>query len=105
MSLLGLDGIAAVARRSHANTTALVDGLCEIDGISRLYDGPCFHEVALKLDRPVAPLLSALAERDILGGFDLSEYAGCDAVLVCATETKTMADMEACVAAFADVMA
>ncbi len=105
MSLLGLDGIAAVARRSHANTTALVDGLCAIDGISRLYDGPYFHEVALEFDRPVAPVLAALAERDILGGFDLSEFAGRDALLVCATETKTAADIDACVAAFADVMA
>ncbi len=105
MSLLGLDGIAAVARRSHANTTALVDGLCAIDGISRLYDGPYFHEVALELDRPVAPVLAALAERDILGGFDLSEFAGRDALLVCATETKTAADIAACVTAFAAVMA
>ncbi len=104
MSLLGLDGIAAVARRSHANTTALVEGLCAIDGISRLYDGPFFHEVALKLDRPVAPVLAALAERDILGGFDLSEFAGCDALLVCATETKSTADIETCVTAFAAVL-
>ncbi len=105
MSLLGLDGIAAVARRSHVSTTALAEGLCAIDGISRLYDGPYFHEVALAFDRPVAPVLAALAERDILGGFDLTEYAGRDALLVCATETKSPADIDACIAAFADVMA
>ena len=105
MSLLGFDGIAAVARRSHANTTRLVDGLCAVDGVERLYDGPCFHEVALRLDRPVGPVLAALSRQDILGGFDLSHFAGCDALLVCATETKTAGDIDTYVAAFADVMA
>jgi glycine dehydrogenase subunit 1 len=60
--------------------------------------------VALKLDRPVEPILVALAERDILGGFDLSSTVGTDALLVCATETKTIADIETFVAAFAEVM-
>jgi glycine dehydrogenase subunit 1 len=105
MSLLGFDGIAAVARRSHANTTRLVDGLRAVDGVERLYDGPYFHEVALRLDRPVGPVLAALSRQDILGGFDLSDFAGCDALLVCATETKTAGDIDTYVAAFADVMA
>ena len=104
LSLLGLDGIAGVARRSNANTTRLVKGLCEIDGIERLYEGPYFHEVALKLDRPVAPVLASLAEQNILGGYDLTEYAGTDAVLVCATETKTEADIDRCIEAFQKVM-
>lgn len=105
MSLLGFEGLARVARASHANTTKLVLGLCEISGVKRLYDGPFFHEVALQLDRPVAPVLEALAERNILAGFDLTPTAGTDALLVCATETKTAADIAACIAAFADVMA
>jgi glycine dehydrogenase subunit 1 len=105
MSLLGFDGLATVARRSHANTTRLVDGLCAIGGVERLYDGPYFHEVALRLDRPVAPILAELAKEDILGGFDLSDFAGCDALLVCATETKSTDDIDGFVAAFADVMA
>ena len=104
MSLLGIDGIAHVARRSHANTARLVDGLCEIEGIEQLYGGPFFHEVALKLDRPVAPVLDAVADHNIIGGYDLSEYAGTDALLVCATETKTDADIDACVAAFREAM-
>jgi hypothetical protein len=54
--------------------------LCAIDGIERLYDAPYFHEVALKVDRAVAPLLAAIAEKNILGGFDLSDSAGTDAL-------------------------
>ena len=105
MSLLGFEGLATVARKSHENTTRLVEGLCAIDGIERLYDAPYFHEVALKIDRPVAQLLASIAEKNILGGFDLSDSAGTDALLVCATETKTDADIDACIAAFAEAMA
>ncbi len=104
MSLLGYEGLLGVANTSHANTAALVDGLCAIEGVAKLYEGPFFHEVALKLDRPVAPLLEALADRDILGGFDLTPIVGSDALLVCATETKTEADIRAYIAAFADVL-
>jgi glycine dehydrogenase subunit 1 len=104
MSLLGHEGIARVARLSHANTTRLVDGLCAVDGVERLYDAPYFHEVALRLDRPVAPVLDALAAQGILAGYDLSEYAGTDALLVCATETKTAGDIDAFVAAFGEAM-
>ena len=59
----------------------------------------------MKLDRPVAPVLEALAERDILGGYDLTE-AFPDlghALLVCATETKTEADIAAYVDAMKDI--
>ncbi|MEJ2256870.1 MAG: aminomethyl-transferring glycine dehydrogenase subunit GcvPA [Woeseiaceae bacterium] len=104
MSLLGHEGIARVARQSHANTMQLVAGLCALDGVDKLYDSPYFHEVALRLDRPVAPVLEALAAQNILGGYDLSDHAGVDALLVCATETKTGEDIDACIAAFREAL-
>ena len=104
MSLLGFEGLARVARQSHANTKRLVDGLCGIDGIERLYGGPFFHEVALKLDRPVAPVLTTLAESNILGGLDISNFASTHALLVCVTETKTPTDIDSTIAAFAEAM-
>jgi glycine dehydrogenase subunit 1 len=104
MSLLGFEGLVNVANTSHANTALLADGLTALDGVERLYDGPFFHEVALQLDRPVAPVLKALADQDILGGFDLTPVLESDALLICATETKTAADIEMYIAAFADVM-
>ena len=101
MSLLGYDGLRQVALRSHQTTARLVAGLTALKGVERLFEGPHFHEVTLRLDRPVAPVLDALAEKDILGGYDLS--IGCpdlgNALLVCATETKTDADVDAYVAA------
>jgi glycine dehydrogenase subunit 1 len=106
MSLVGYHGLRSVATRSHQNTTRLVEGLAAIDGVERLFEGPYFHEVALRLDRPVGPVLEALAERNILGGYDLSRsYPDIgSAMLVCATETKTDADIDAYVAAMADIM-
>ena len=74
------------------------------DPVSLPVTNDCGINFSLRLDRPVAPLLEALATRNILGGFDLSAFAGCDALLVCATETKSAADIDKYVTAFADVM-
>ncbi len=100
MSLLGFDGLRRVAQASHANTRQLVSDLCGFDGVELLYDGPFLYEAALRLDRPVGPLLEALAASNIVGGYDLSEFAGTHALLVCATETRTEQDIAEYVKAF-----
>lgn len=107
MSLLGFHGLRSVATRSHRNTVRLVEGLTAIEGIDRQFNGPYFHEVALRLDRPPAQVLSQLSDRNILGGYDLSAvYPRFEnALLVCATETKTDSDIDAYVAAMAEAMA
>ena len=107
MALLGADGLRRVAQHCQARTATLVDMLTGIDGVDRAFDQPHFHEAVLKLNRPVAPVLRDLAERDILGGFDLAEtYPELgDALLVCATETKSDDDLAAYRDALADVMA
>ena len=106
LSLLGAEGLGRVAAQSHVNTRRLVDGLCRLDGVDRLFEGPYFHEVALTLDRPVGPVLAALADRNILGGLDISashpELA--PAFLVCATETKIDEDIDAYLSAMKDVL-
>ena len=106
MSLLGFEGMKRVASQSQRNTARLVDGLCDLDGVERLFEGPYFHEVAVKLDRPVAPVLEALAEQDVLGGLDLSDYSQelGDALLVCATETKTDEDIDAYIGAMRKIL-
>ena len=106
MSLLGYDGLQLIASRSQQNTVQLVNKLTSLDGVEQLFDGPHFHETALRLDLPVASVLDALAEQDILGGFDLG--AVCpdlgNTLLVCATETKTEADIDAYVAALGNIL-
>ena len=107
MSLLGHQGLARVARTSHANTKSLAQALTAIDGVESLFTGPYFHEAAIRLNAPVAQVLEDLAKRNVLGGFDLSaDYPELgNALLVCATETKTDADIAAFASALADVLA
>ena len=106
MSLLGHEGLTRVANRSQQSTAQLGAMLTSIRGVKPLFDGPHFHEIAIRLDRPVAPVLRALASKEILGGFDLTaDYPELgNALLVCATETKTADDLEHYRAALDDIM-
>ena len=97
MALLGPAGLAKVASASHANTVLLADKLCAIPGVKRAFASPFFHEAVLQLDDQVADVLRALRAEGILGGYDLTAVypeLG-NAILVCATETKTAADLDA----------
>ena len=96
MSLMGPVGLERVAAASHARTRELVTALSRVGGVRLAFAEPCFHEAVLLLDRPVRPVLETLGNKGILGGFDLShDYPELgNALLVCATETKTAADIE-----------
>jgi glycine dehydrogenase subunit 1 len=97
LALLGPAGLESVARACLERTGELVAALAKLPGVRAAFTGPRFHEAVLKLERPVAPLLEALAAEGIVGGCDLSRdfpELG-DALLVCATETRTRADIEA----------
>jgi glycine dehydrogenase subunit 1 len=97
LSLMGPEGLARVANESHARTNELVASLTRIKGVKLAFDRPRFHEAVLQLDRPVAPVIAELARHGIVGGFDLSnDYPELgNALLVCATETRTAADIKA----------
>jgi glycine dehydrogenase subunit 1 len=96
LSLLGPEGLKRVALASYANTQALINKLTKIPGVTLAFDRPLFHEVVLKLNTSAAGVLHALEAQGILGGFDLlPAYPELgNALLVCATETKTEADLQ-----------
>ena len=96
MALLGPSGLAAVADACHANALDLLERLSAVDGVERAFDAPFFHEFVLRLAAPVAPVLQALKVQGILGGLDLAhEYPELgQALLVCATETKSEQDLK-----------
>ena len=106
MSLLGPKGLAQVAATSMQRTQLLVDALTRVPGVRLAFDRPRFHEAVLLLDRPVKPVLEALARRGIIGGADISaRYPSLgNALLVCATETRTPADIETYAQALAEAM-
>jgi glycine dehydrogenase subunit 1 len=106
MSLLGSAGLEAVAATSQQQTARLVEKLTRIPGVKLMFDGYRFHEAVLQLDRKVSDVLEALAKRNIVGGLDLSKHypeLG-NALLVCATETRTDADLDAYATALAAVL-
>jgi len=107
MSLLGAAGLASVATASMQRTAELRNALLRVGGVSGLFDAPRFHEAVVVLDRPVAPVLAALAARGIAAGLDLAPlYPELGhAMLVCATETKSHADIESYERALRDVLA
>ncbi|MBN9131985.1 MAG: aminomethyl-transferring glycine dehydrogenase subunit GcvPA [Nitrosospira multiformis] len=106
LALLGPEGLRRTAAQSHANTAGLLEKLERLKGVKRMFNGPLFHEAVISLPRPAASVLQTLEARRILGGLNLKEYypeLG-EAVLVCATETKTSADMENYVMQLGDVI-
>jgi glycine dehydrogenase subunit 1 len=96
MALLGAEGLRRVAAASHANTSALTVQAAGIHGVKRLFHGAHFHEVVLQLNQPVVEVLARMQAQGVLGGYDLSaDYPQLGhALLVCATETKTEADLQ-----------
>lgn len=105
LSLLGQEGLARVAIASQQNTVELVKALTAIEGVELAFAGPHFHEALLRFDRPVEPVLKALAAKNIVGGVAIEgmpELA--NTVLVCATETKTAADIRTYAQALAEIL-
>ena len=97
MAMLGPEGATRVANTSMRNTRALRDRLCAIPGVTQLFSRPFFHEVALQLPRSAHDVVERLAREDnIVAGFALGEeYPEFEnALLVCATETKTDDDLD-----------
>jgi len=107
MAMLGPEGASRVANASMQNTRALRDKLTAIPGVRQLYARPFFHEVAIELPRPSGEVVERLAkEDDIVAGFALGEeYPQLEkALLICATETKTAADLDRFAAALKRVL-
>lgn len=96
MALTGPEGLRRIAAQSHANTLVLLEKLEALKGVKRIFNGSLFHETVISLPGPVDELLQTLKNQQILGGLNLKDFypeLG-NAILVCATETKTPADLE-----------
>ncbi len=107
LSLMGASGLREVAARCHEHTTALVDALCAVKGVRRRFPGPIFHEAVLELPRSAHEVVLTLArEAGIFAGIALGHwYPELDnCLLVCATEKRTMSEIEACAQAMSRVL-
>ncbi len=108
MTLLGEDGYTGLAALNHAKAVQLADKLAAVPGVSLLNDG-FFNEFTLRLPKPAADCVEALAARRILGGVPVSRlYPHDDSVrdllLVAATETNTEDEMDRFAEALREVL-
>jgi glycine dehydrogenase subunit 1 len=108
MSLLGEVGFSRLARLNHARASGLADKLTKVKGVS-LVTPAFFNEFTLKLPKPAADVVDALAQRRILGGVPASRLIPHDPqmrdlLIVTATETVTEEDCDAYTAALAEVL-
>ncbi|MBK8970626.1 MAG: aminomethyl-transferring glycine dehydrogenase subunit GcvPA [Hahellaceae bacterium] len=96
MALLGGEGLQSVAKASMAGAEALKQKLARVSGVSIVGVGPGFHEFVVRLPREAGKVVLKMAEKGVLPGLDLGrEYPLLrDCLLVCVTETKTLADLE-----------
>ncbi len=106
MAIMGPQGLQQVATACHQNTAKLVEKLSAINGVEIAFSGARFHEAVITVNKPVAEVLDALAEKNILGGYDLSrEYPELgNALLVCATEMRTEDEIKQYVAALEAIL-
>lgn len=106
MSLLGSDGLRNVAAHSASTTRSLVKKLTAIEGVEQVFNAPYFHECVLRLPVATEGALNALADRGIYGGYAVDAHYDelANTIVVCATETKTEADLDAYAKALADVI-
>lgn len=96
MALLGPDGLEQVAAQCHANTLQLLEKLTAVRGVEQVFGRPVFHEALLRLNARAADVLSDLQAERILGGYNVTQHypeLG-ETILVCATETRTVQDID-----------
>ena len=108
LTLLGEAGFARLAALNHARAVELAERLGAIKGIE-VVNQSFFNEFTLKLGRPAAEVVEALARRCILGGVPVSRFypqvpALADLMLVAASEMNTEAEIAALAAALEEVL-
>jgi glycine dehydrogenase subunit 1 len=94
MAIMGPHGLTEAATACVNNSQTLKSQLAAA-GINTVFDRANFHEAVVQLNGCATDMIEKLAEQGIVAGIDLSEdYPELDnALLVCATETKTAADI------------
>ncbi|MEO8401804.1 MAG: aminomethyl-transferring glycine dehydrogenase subunit GcvPA [Gammaproteobacteria bacterium] len=96
MSLMGPKGLRKVALASHQNLTSLQEKISKIDGVLGVFKQPMFHEMVVRINKPVEHVLVELAKSKIQAGFNLKKFypeLG-ECLLICVTETKSQDDLD-----------
>ena len=108
LTLLGEAGFTRLAKLNHAKAVQLADRLDVLEGVEVIND-TFFNEFTLRLAKPAAAVVEALAERNILAGVPVSRLLPSDGtldnlLLVAATETTKDADVDTLCTGLAEVL-
>ena len=98
LALLGEAGLTRLARLNHAAAAALAERLERIPYVQVL-NPAFFNEFALRLPRPAAAIVDALAKKGVLAGIPVSRFYPnqpelTEILLVAATEMVTLEDLD-----------
>jgi glycine dehydrogenase subunit 1 len=105
LAALGKQGFADLGAQCLRRAHYAAERIGTIPGFAPLFARPFFDEFATRTPLPAEQLNAALRERGIIGGYDLArDYPELgDAMLFAVTETRTRDDIEALVAALAEI--
>lgn len=104
--LLGKTGLRQVANLCYQRAHYAAAEIAKLPGFELITPDPFFKEFAVRTPKPVAELNRGLAERGIIGGYDLKlDYPQLgDAMLIAVTEMNSKADIDAFVTALNDLI-
>jgi len=109
LAAVGATGLRRAAVLNLERTNELAERVGAIAGFSRAFATPVFNEVAIRVPAALGAerVLAELEKRSILGGVALGRWypAFADCVLMNATETTTVADIDALCAALTEIAA
>src|SRR5271155_845491 len=108
LALLGEAGLTRLARLNHAAAVSLAERLERVPGVC-LLNRAFFNEFALRLPRPAAEIVEALAAKGVLAGVPVSRFypdngTVADLMLVTVTEMTTTEDMDQLEAGLREVL-
>ena len=108
LTLLGEAGFKRLAELNHAKASQLADLVAAVPGVGVINDG-FFNEFTVRLPKPAAPVVEALAAKRILAGVPVSRLIPDDPsvanlLLLAATETATDAGMAPLIAGLKEVL-
>jgi glycine dehydrogenase subunit 1 len=98
---LGPHGLREVALQNLRKAAYAKDRLATVAGCGLRFRGPTFNEFVVQVKKKPAALLAQLRRKRIVGGLELGRFYPelADCLLLCVTEQKTRADIDALCAA------
>jgi glycine dehydrogenase subunit 1 len=108
LSLLGEEGLTRLARINHAKACALADKLAAVPGVD-IVTPAFFNELTVRLPKPAAAVVEALAAKGVIAGVQASRLLPHDKsveklLILATTETNTDEDIQALVSALKETL-